>query len=331
MRAITYSKTGPASEVLSIEEITTPEPGAGEVRVKLATSGVNPSDVKTRAGIRGPGLPFERIIPHSDGAGIVDQVGAGVSESRVGERVWLWNASWGRAFGTAAEYCVLPCAQAVPLPDNVDFAAGACLGIPALTAYHAVSMDGGVSGKSVLVAGGAGSVGHYAVQLARLKGAARIFASVSGSEKAELARTAGAHATINYKTEDLVARIAELTDGGGVERIIEVDFAANVSADLEMIRPEGQIIVYGSSAMETSVPFVPSILKNIRYGYFIVYHLAAADRKHAISDLTTMLERGELAHNIGARVPFERAAHAHELVEQGRVPGNVVLDVADLG
>lgn len=257
MRAVVYRGIGPAHDVLRLEELPTPVPGPGEVRVKIATSGVNPSDVKTRAGARSKVLPFPRIVPHSDGAGVIDQVGDGVPKSRLGERVWLWNACWGRADGTAAEYCVLPAAQAERLPDGIEFAAGACLGIPALTAYHAVRMDGGVVGQTVLVAGGVGAVGHYAIQFAWRLGAARVLTTVSSAEKARIALEAGADAVINYKTEDLAARVAEITKGQGVERIIEVDFAANLAADLALIKPEGRIVVYGSGAAETPVPFVP--------------------------------------------------------------------------
>jgi NADPH2:quinone reductase len=228
MRAAYYERTGLAKEVLNIAELPTPAPGPGEVRIKISWSGVNPSDVKSRAGIRTKNLPFQRIIPHSDGSGTIDLIGDGVSPARLGERVWVWNAAWIRPFGTAAQYVVLPSNQAVLLPNNVDLAAGACLGIPAFTAYHAVTMNGGVSNKVVLVAGGAGAVGHYAIQFAKIKGARRIIASVSGPEKAILAREAGADIVLNYRTEDLLAAIREVTSGQGVDRIIEVDFAANV-------------------------------------------------------------------------------------------------------
>ena len=170
MRAAYYERVGPAREVLTVGELPTPVPGPGEVRVRVHFSGVNPSDVKTRNGMRGGALPFPRIVPHSDGAGFIDAVGMGVDEARIGERVWLWNAGWKRANGTAAEYVTLPQEQAVELPAHIDLAAGACLGIPALTAYHAVACGGGVTDKTVLVAGGAGAVGHYAVQLAKSRG-----------------------------------------------------------------------------------------------------------------------------------------------------------------
>src|SRR5690349_5462991 len=185
MQAAFYERPGPASDVLYIGEIPTAVPGPGEVRVKVAWSGVNPSDVKARAG-RSKTLPFPLIIPHSDGAGVIDQVGPDVPASRLNERVWVWNAAWMRPFGTAAQYVVLPSEQAVLLPENTDLVVGASLGIPALTAYQAVNVDGGVADKSVLVAGGAGAVGHYAIQFARIKGARQIIATVSGPEKAVL-------------------------------------------------------------------------------------------------------------------------------------------------
>jgi NADPH2:quinone reductase len=327
MRAAIYEHTGPATEVLSIAELPTPTPGPQEVRVKLQWSGVNPSDVKTRSGVRSKTLPYPRIVPHSDGAGVIDQVGEGVDRARIGERVWLWNAAWQRPHGTAAEYVALPAPQAVRLPDGIDLAAGACLGIPALTAYHAVTVDGGVRGKSVLVAGGAGAVGHYAVQLARLQGAKQIIASVSSPEKAALARAAGAELVVNYRTENLVSRCLEATAGVGLDRIIEVDFAANVTADFAALRAEGDIVVYGSGAAEVAVPFVPAIMKNVRLRFFIVYNLNPEERMRAVRDLSHYLETNSLAHHIGARLPLARIAEAHELVEQGRVTGNVVLEI----
>lgn len=327
MRAAVYERTGPAGEVLRIEELPTPTPGPGEVRVKVSWSGVNPSDVKTRAGVRTKTLPFPRIVPHSDGAGVIDQVGDSVDRGRVGQRVWTWNAAWGRPNGTAAQYVVLPAAQAVALPDGVDLAAGACLGIPALTAYHAVTMDGGVEGKSVLVAGGAGAVGHYAVQFAKLTRAKQIIATVSSEEKAALARAAGADLVINYKTEDFAAKCLSATGGAGVERIIEVDFGANVDADLKALRPEGDIVVYGSGVPQIPVPFLPAIIKNVRLRFFIVYNLNPGDRASALAALTRLLEAKRLTHNIAARLPLGSIAEAHELVEHGRAIGNVVVEI----
>ena len=271
--------------------------------------------------------PFPRIIPHSDGAGVIDQVGPNVPSTRIGERVWIWNAAWMRPFGTAAQYVVLPSEQAVSLPDTTDLAAGACLGIPALTAYHAVTVDGGVADKNVLVAGGAGAVGHYAIQLAKIKGARQIIATVSGPEKAALAREAGADFVLNYKTDDLPSAISDITHGQGVDRIVEVDMAANINTDIALLRPDGEMIVYGSGAPEISVPFSPAIRKGVHLYFFIVYNLDPTVRKRAIADLTALLEGNQLIHNIAARLPLEQIAEAHDLVESGRTIGNVVLEV----
>ncbi|HXF46262.1 MAG TPA: NADPH:quinone reductase [Burkholderiaceae bacterium] len=328
MRAAFYERTGAAREVLVLGELPTPDPGPGEVRVKLATSGVNPSDVKSRAGLRTKTLPFPRIVPHSDGAGVIDAVGAGVPRARVGERVWTWNAAWKRPFGTAAEYVVLPSEQAVRLPDSVPFDVGACLGIPALTALHAVRMDGGVAGKTVLVTGGAGAVGHYAIQMARLAGAEQVIATVSNADKAAVAEQAGADLVLDYRSDDVAARVLEATDGEGADRVIDVDFAANVNEALAAVRQEGDIVVYGSGKPEIAVPFFPAIVKNVRLRFFIVYNLAPEDRAAAIAQLMRWLEQGCLRHHIAARLPLARIAEAHELVESGRAVGKVVLEIA---
>jgi NADPH2:quinone reductase len=323
VKAAFYTRTGPAADVLSVADVPTPVPGDGEVRVKLACSGVNPSDVKTRGGLRP--MAFPRIIPHSDGAGTIDLVGGSVDPRRAGERVWLWNGQWQRADGTAAEFIVVRAEQAVRLPDAVSFEAGACLGIPALTAWHAVTMDGGVAGKTVLVAGGAGAVGHYAVQIAKLQGARLVIATVSGPEKAALASAAGADAVLNYRSGDLVSQARDAAGGKGVERVIEVDLAANVAADVDMLAPEGDIVVYGSGAPQIPVPFLPLILKNVRLRFFIVYNLAPGDRAAAVAGLNALLESGRLSHNVAARLPLDAVAEAHELVERGAVAGNVVI------
>lgn len=329
MRAATYTRTGPAHDVLDIIELPRPEPGPGEVRVRIAWSGVNPSDTKSRAGTRSNVLPFPRITPHSDGAGVIDAVGSGVAATRIGQRVWLWNAAWGRAEGTAAEWVVLPQEMAVPLPDAVPLEVGALLGIPALTACHAVLHAGGVRDKRVLVAGGAGAVGHYAVQMARLAGARQVIATVSSDAKGRIASEAGADAVVNYRAGDFAEQVRILTGGHGVDRIIEVDFAANAAADFDIVAANGDIAVYGSGQPLMQVPFVPAILKNVRVSFFIVYHLAPADREAATRQLTAWLEAGALQHNIALRLPLDRIAEAHEAVESGHAVGNVVLAVAD--
>ena len=327
MRAACYEKTGTADEVLRVIEVPRPTPAAGEVLVRVHASGVNPVDVKTRSGSRGGELPYPRIIPHSDGAGVVEALGEGVPPHRLGERVWLWNCCWGRAHGTAAEYVAAPSAMAVPLPDNTSFAAGACLGIPALTAWHAVAVDGGVSGKAVLVAGGAGAVGHYAIQFAKAAGARLIIASVSSDAKAKIALAAGADAVVNYRTENLVERVLAATGGSGVDRVIEVDGHANREQNPALVRPEGDIVVYGSGAADVAVPFRPSILKNLRYRFFIVFNLTAEDRASAQAGVTKLLAAGRLSHHLGPQFSLADIAAAHREVERGAL-GNVVVNVS---
>ncbi|MEO8654187.1 MAG: NADPH:quinone reductase [Ramlibacter sp.] len=326
MQAAFYEATGPARDVLQVGPIERPDPGPGEVRVRVVCSGVNPSDVKSRAGLRSKTLPYPRIVPHSDGAGVVDAVGEGVTTLRAGERVWLWNAAWKRAWGTAAEYVVLPARQAVALAEATSFAAGACLGIPALTAYHAAAVDGGVAGKTVLVAGGAGAVGHYAVQCARLLGARQVLATVSSPAKAQLALQAGADLAIDYRSDEVVAAVRAATNGQGVDRVIEVDIAANAALDLQLLRQGGNLVVYGSGAGEFKLPFFPLIVQHVGLRFFIVYELAEADRAQASAHLGAWMRRGELRHNVAAHFPLARIAQAHEMVESGRAMGNVVVD-----
>lgn len=327
MQAAFYERCGAAADVLQLASWPDPSPGPGEVRVRVHWSGVNPSDVKTRAGLRSKVLPFERIVPHSDGMGVIDAVGEGVDAARIGQRVWLWNAAWGRAMGTAAQAVVLPQAQAVELPAGVPDEAGACLGIPALTALHAVMMAGGVQGQRVLVTGGAGAVGHYALQFARLLGASQVITTVSSAEKAAIAQAAGADVAINYRSDDVAVQLRQATDGQGVDRIIEVDIAANGTLGADLLRPGGQMVVYGSGASPFSLPFFPLIVKNLSLHFFIVYNLSDDDRRQAQSMLTRLLEQGVLMHQIAARLPLSQLVQAHELVESGRAVGNVVVDM----
>jgi NADPH2:quinone reductase len=229
--------------------------------------------------------------------------------------------------GTAAQFVVLPERQAVTLPEDVDFDAGACFGIPALTALHAVLGHGGVQGKDVLVAGGAGAVGHYAVQFARRLGARRVLASVSGAAKAQLVLQAGADAAIDRRSEDVAARVRELTADRGVDRVIEVDIAANARLDTQLLRRGGEAVVYGSGAGEITLPFFPLISENLSLHFFIVYHLGDEDRAQAQATLARLLREQPLLHNVAERLPLARIAEAHELVESGRAVGNVVLSL----
>src|SRR5690349_13638657 len=251
MRAAYYEANGAAAQVLRLGDLTTPEPGVGEVRVRLATSGVNPSDVKSRAGLTRK-IAFPRVIPHSDGAGVIDMVGDGVPPARVGERVWTWNAQWKRPFGTCAEYIVLPAALAVRLPDDIGFAEGACLGIPAMTAYHAVAVAEAWAGSTLLVSGGAGAVGNYAIQFAKARGAV-VITTVSSEEKGKLALRAGADHVVDYKREDVGERVMELTDKAGVDAMIELDLTANAPLMPAVLRPRGTVVVYGTRA-EAKIP-----------------------------------------------------------------------------
>ncbi len=321
MRAAWYETNGTANDVLRVGDIDTPKPGSGEVRVKLKTSGVNPSDVKTRAGTARK-IAFPRVIPQSDGAGIIDAVGEGVATSRVGERVWTWNAQWKRPFGTAAEYIVLPENQAVRLPDAISFEAGACLGIPALTAWHAIDIAGIGSGSTVLVAGGAGAVAHYAIQFAKARGAT-VIATVSSPEKAKIAREAGADHTIDYKNENVGERVMALTKGG-VDAVIEMDLTANAALLPGVLRPRGTLVVYGTGP-QVQFPGSFCLVNNITVKFLLVYELTADERTRAISDITRMLEANALRHNVAKTFPLGDIVAAHQAVESGKVAGNVVI------
>ena len=327
MKAIWYETTGPARDVLKFGDRDAPVPAAGEVRVRLAASGVNPSDTKRRAGWIGLSMSHPRIIPHSDGAGTIDAVGEGVDRGRVGERVWLWNAqSGGRPFGTAAEYAALPAAQAVSLPDAASFADGAGLGVPGCTAHYAIYGDGPVGGKRILVQGGAGAVGHLAVQLATLGGAA-VIATVSSSAKADVALGGGARHAIDYRRDDVAARVLDLTDGEGVDRVIEVDLAANLETDVAVLRENGVIASYSStSGPELRLAYYPLAFKDLRIHFVQGYLLTSAARRAAVRDLTTWLAAGQLEVRIAATFPLAETASAHEALESGRADGKVLVD-----
>lgn len=321
MRAAYYEQNGSAREVLRVGDVETPQAGPGEVRVKLATSGVNPSDVKSRQGSTRK-IAWPRLIPQSDGAGVIDQVGDGIAKSRLGERVWVWNGQWKRAFGTAAEFIALPAAQAVKLPDKISFEAGACLGIPAMTAIHAVALAGTEKDSTVLVAGGAGSVGQYAIQFAKAQGAT-VLTTISSPEKAAAAREAGADHTIDYKREDVGERVMELTGKRGVDAVIEMDLAANAKLIPFVLRPKGSVIVYGTGAAAASLPAYFCLIQSIRVQFFLVYELDTRER--AVSAISRALEQGKLANRIATPTyALTDIAAAHEAVERGTI-GNVIV------
>lgn len=316
MRAASYKTTGRAAEVLSVGEIPTPEPAAGEVRVKLAYSGANPSDVKTRSGSSARGWNFPYIVPHSDGAGVVDAVGAGVGADLLGRRVWVYNGQWERAHGTAAEFIALPAAQAVPLPDQVSFEAGASVGIPLMTAFHAIAACGSLIGRTVIVFGAAGSVGYYATQLARI-GGARVIGVISNTDKAAIAKAAGAHAVVNYREEDVSARVRALTGGRGADFIIDLDAAGNAKRYAEQLVFGGKAVIYGSNAREITLPFGPLIGGFVSMYFFIVYKLPPQLMRETIGGVTQLLEQGVLKHPEAAVFSLDQIALAHERVETG--------------
>lgn len=325
MRAAWYSNNGAAREVLVIGELPTPQAGPGEVRVKLSVSGVNPSDVKARRSR--PLGDFDRVVPHSDGAGTIDQIGSGVAPSRLGERVWVWNGQWQRPLGTAAEYIVVPSRQAVRLPTTTSFDAGACLGIPALTAFHGVRLLGALQGRTVLVVGASSAVGHYATQIAARSNGARVIGTVGSEEKARHARQAGATETIDYKHEPVAERIREMTAGRGVDAIIDMDFSSTVRLlEQGALAPHGTLVCYGSNDTgAVPIPFRPVLFNSISLKFFLVYELLVADRRAALEGLTQLLENNVLDHTIGAVFDLDEIAQAHEAVESGRVLGNVIV------
>lgn len=333
MKAAWYEKTGPAGDVLRIGDCADPSPGPGEVLVSVRASGINPADVKRRAGWRGMGMDHPLIVPHTDGAGEVIAVGSGVDTGRIGERVWLWNAQGGyrekgRAFGTAAELIAIDARQAVQLNDRLSFAEGACLGVPAMTAHRAVFADGGVRDRTVLVNGAAGAVGHFAVQLAALDGA-RVVGTVGNDASARHAEDAGAAITINRRRENVAARVLALTDGVGVDRIIEVDFAANAPLAAAVLKPNGTIAAYSSSSNPEPVLSYyafASIGANLRF----IQGFAIPDeaRRAAEAAIDALAGSSRLKVAIGATFALADIVLAHERVEAGGL-GNVVVFPGD--
>jgi len=327
MRAASYTTQGPAREVLTVGELPTPTPGPGEVRVRVHASGINPTDMYTRSGLRIKGLPFERIIPHQDGAGVIDAVGAGVPASRVGERVWLYMAQWQRAFGTAAEYITLPSDRAPLLPAGTSFLEGACLGVPWLTAHWAVVMDGTVAGQTVLVQGGTGAVGIYAIQIAKAKGA-RVIATVGSAEKGAFAKAAGADDVVDFRSEDVGARIAALTDGVGVDRILEPHFTQNAPHFGKLLRKRGTVVVYGSGGAEGVIPARWGIQNQPTIKFIYMYELPADAYKQCVADFHGLAIAGKVKHLPIRTFSLDQAAAAHEAVEAGNSGTRMIIDLS---
>jgi NADPH2:quinone reductase len=329
VKAVWYERMGPAREVLCVGEMPTPEAGPGEVRVRLEASGVNPADVGRRSGGYGRPMEFPRVIPNSDGAGILDHVGDGVTRLKAGQRVWLFNGQRnGRAFGSAAEYIALAEQLVTPLPDHLTFAEGATLGIPGTTAWCALFADGPVAGKTVLVTGGAGAVGHYAVQLAKW-GGARVVATVSSDSKAAQAQAAGADLVINYKSEDVAAKALAFTDGRGIDRLIEVDFGGNLGTTLKLMAMNSSIAIYATNGNRTPVVPVRELMeKCITVRALVLYALPWPLLAAGQADISKWLAAAPRIHNIAAQYPLAETADAHVAVEKGDKLGTVIVDCA---
>jgi NADPH:quinone reductase len=327
MRAVWYDRQGPANEVILTGELPTPEPGTGQVRVRLEASGVNPSDTYRRRGA----VPAEyaRVIPNSDGAGVIDKIGDGVPSRWAGKRVWLYNGQRnGRWMGTAAEYIALDVDLVTELPDHVSFAAGATLGIPGMTAHGCVFAAGPVQGKTLLITGGAGAVGHYAVQLAAWAGA-EVIATVSSDEKAARARRGGAAHVVNYRTEDVAAHVAEITQGAGVDHVVDVDLGGNLATTLAAVREHGSIAYYATNgALKAEIDLRALMARNLTMRGFVLPTSPHANRKRAQQDLAAFIRSPGRILSVAGEFPLYETAAAHRAVEAGGKVGTVVVACA---
>ncbi|MFT5139898.1 MAG: NADPH2:quinone reductase [Lysobacterales bacterium] len=327
MKAAWFDQFGDAADVLQISEIPRPEPQKGEVLIAMASSGVNPSDVKKRAGSF-PGLLDQGfVIPHSDGAGIIEAVGEGVAQSRIGERVWVYQAQFARRFGTAAQFVCIEQLRAVPLPSSISFEVGACLGIPAMTAHRCVYADGAVEGQTILVTGGAGRVGYYAIQWAAQAGA-KVIATASSDLDAQSCIDAGAFAVVNHRDEEWSKEVLSSNAGGKVDRVVDVEFGANLAQVLKLIKTGGTVATYSSTQeMQPQLPFLEMMYLDLTLRMVIVYAMPEPAKLQAISDLNVYLKDGRLIHRVAHQVPFDDIARSHELIENGGFRGCVVVGI----
>lgn len=320
MIAALYRENGPAADVLQVEEVERPQPGPGEVLVRVRASGVNPTDYKSRGGMTPrPIKGFQ--VPNMDGAGIIEGVGSGVDPARVGERVWLWFASAGRRWGTAAEWTVIPERQAVPLPDGASFDLGASLGVPAMTAHYCLFSDGPVRGQTVLVAGGAGAVGHFAIELAKRAGA-RVITTVSSPEKAALAEKAGADLVVNYRSGGAAEQIRAFAPS--VDRVIEVALGANLSLDLAVAHTGTTIVTYAAEATDPVLPVRACMTANVILRFVLVYGVPLAAMERAAAEISAALAAGALTGLPVHRFTLANIVAAHETAEAGAV-GKVIV------
>ncbi len=327
MKAAWFEQFGRAQDVLKVGEFDKPSPGHGEVLVKVRASGVNPSDVKKRAGSAPGLLDHGPVIPHSDGAGVIEKVGVGVSDQRIGERVWIYNAQYGRSHGTAAEYVSVPARTAVRLPDKINFAVGACIGIPAMTAHRCVFADGPVEDRTVLVTGGAGRVGHYAIQIAKI-GGAFVVATAGSNQSKKACLEAGADIVIDHPFDGSARQVLELTGGMKVDRLIEGEFGGNLIHLLDTMKTSSIVATYASMSDPTpAIPFYKMMYLDLTVRFVIVYAMPQHAKAAAISDITRMLENNELSHRVADKYPLDQVAKAHRKVEKGKVRGGVVVTI----
>lgn len=329
MRAIQFDKAGAAADVLTEVDIPTQEPGPGEVRVRIAFSAVNPTDVKRRATGRELGA-FSPIVSHNDGSGVIDAVGAGVDKARLGERVWIFGAQAGRPMGTAAEYCVLPEWMAPKLPDNQSLLDGACLGVPAVTAHWGVFSDGDVAGQTILVSGAGGRVGHYAVLMAKAAGAT-VIATAGHKDNLDHAGALGADHVINYRKTDVAKAVLDITGGKGVDRVVEVAFGVNVGMFPTIVAINGVVTAYSSDeAPEPPLPFASLMFRNVTMRPFTIYSLPEAVKRRTFADVNTLLAAGKLPHRVGQVHPFglKGVVAAHQSIEGNACHGVCAVEVA---
>lgn len=324
MKAAWYDHNGPADAVLRVGELPDPEPGPGEVLVRVAAAGINPADVKRRSGTGGRAMRHPRVIPGDDGAGVIDRVGPRVPANRVGQRVWVHSANHGQPFGTSAELVVVPSTQAIELPGATSVEAGACLGVPALTAHRCVFADGPVDGQTVLVTGGAGAVAQYAIQLAR-HGGATVIATTSTPDKDAAARAAGAAHTVDYRNPDAIEAILDLAPGG-VDRVVDVAFGANLPLTSAVIATGGTITAYASDAVpEPGFPFYPLMRRGVTIQTVLVFTMPPPAIRAATDHITRLLQENILSHQIAARYPLDAITTAHNDVEGNRRIGKVLV------
>lgn len=325
MKTVKFVDFGPADEVLLLADEAAPVPDANEVLIRVETSGVNPSDVKKRAGSAKSLLDEGFVVPHSDGAGVIVGVGENIPQERMGQRVWIYQAQYGRRFGTASELIAIDDCRAPELPDAASFEVGACLGIPAMTSHRCVFADGDVSGQTILVTGGAGRVGHYAIQWAKM-GGAKVIASSSNSDDAQACKDAGADAVVNHRESNFAEQILAANEGQRIDRLVEVEFGANLEAVLKVLETGGTIATYSSMQdPQPSIPFYQMMYMDVTVRFVIVYAMPESAKQLAIDDINDALRNGKLVHRVTHVLPLEQCARAHEIIEQGKVRGCVVV------